>query len=111
MNRCTPTCLAASTIGSNGLRLTEVDSFSSSSKLASLEMQAQMDQGTVPFERVRQPGISGASGDKDGRKSLVHGSLLAMSGRLRQRPFGSPSAMTHKALEGAVGRLHACLSG
>ena len=48
MKRFTPASLAASTIGSKASRLTEVDSFSSSSKLASLEMQARLMKASCP---------------------------------------------------------------
>src|SRR3546814_16115963 len=48
MNRLTPACLAARTIGSNASMLREVDSVSSSSKLASLEMQARLQKASCP---------------------------------------------------------------
>ncbi len=44
-----PAFFAAITIGSKASRLTEVDSFSSSSKLASLDIQARLTKASWPL--------------------------------------------------------------
>ena len=57
MKRFTPAFLAATTIGSKALRLTEVDSFSSSSKLASLEMQPRPITASTPCRASASFGV------------------------------------------------------
>ena len=58
MKRLTPAFLAAITIGSKASRLIEVDSFSSSSKLASLEMQARWMTASMPSNAAASFAVS-----------------------------------------------------
>jgi len=52
MKRFAPACFAAITMGSNASRLIDVESFSSSSKLASFGDACQIDHRLDAFERT-----------------------------------------------------------
>ena len=58
MNRLTPAFVAATTIGSKASRLTLVLSFSSSSKLASLEIQARLMTASMPWNAAASFAVS-----------------------------------------------------
>ena len=53
MTRVTPASLAAITMGSKASMLIEVERFSSSSKLASFEMQARLTTMSTPSQAAR----------------------------------------------------------
>ena len=73
MKRFTPAFLAASTIGSKALRLIEVERSSSSSKLASFEMQARLTTASWPATAAANFGVSRISPSMMRRFGLLLG--------------------------------------
>src|SRR5438309_2090773 len=96
MKRFAPACFAAITMGSNASRLIDVESFSSSSKLASLEMHARLITASTPLSASDNfPGVPDVAPDYLEVRvvlrqevlpevhDVVHGDLVAQVEQLR----------------------------